>query len=312
MSLLLKNSSHPLEVTKMTKKFRSFTAVNKISFEVERGKIFGLLGPNGAGKTTALSIFVGLHHPTSGSVLIFGHNPFKEPLKTKPLLGFVPQELINYPFFNVEEILKFCSGYYGILRNRKRREYLLKRLGLWEHRKKHVKNLSGGMKRRLLIAKSLLHSPQLLFLDEPTAGVDVELRDNLWEFVGELKKENVSVLLTTHYLEEAEKLCDEVAVMNEGCLKEKDSTKNIISSFSHRRVKILLKKNAPTPFNESPFLLSQKKELIILKIPYNYSLVQVLKETKVDLNHIEEIFTQEGSLEEAFKKIIKKGAKQND
>lgn len=294
----------PLKITHLSKEFKGFKAVDDVSFGIQRGQIFGLLGPNGAGKTTILSMLVGLQKPTSGTIEIFGQDVFQYPLQAKLATGYVPQELINYSFFNVEQILQFNSGYYGILRNKKRRHELLKKLGLWSHRKKLVKDLSGGMKRRLLIVKSLLHSPKLIFLDEPTAGLDIELRDILWDFVRELKKENISILLTTHYLEEAEKLCDEIAVMNLGRICVQNKTQNIISEFSSKRVTVLLNKDFRPSFR-SEFVLSNEGNKLKLRFPHHQSLSYVFQNLCLSLDDIEEISTDEGSLEEAFKNIIK-------
>ena len=209
----------PLKVVNLKKSYGSVHAVNGVSFELNEGEIFGLLGPNGAGKTSIISTIVTLEKPTSGTVEVFGRDVRKDPRFTSTQTGLVPQELINHGYFTLEEILHFHSGYYGIAKNQERIDYLLNKLSLYEHRNKRVRQLSGGMKRRLLIAKALVHSPKLLLLDEPTAGVDIELRETLWSFVRELQKEGMSILLTTHYLEEAEELCDRVAIIDRGEVK---------------------------------------------------------------------------------------------
>ena len=189
----MEQNNLPLEVKDLKKTYRNakggpVEAVKGVSFTIAPGEIFGLLGPNGAGKTTAISMITTLEEPTSGDVLVYGNSVLTNSKETKKQIGVVPQEIVTQGFFNLVEILTFHSGYYGIWNNKARIEYLLKRLGLWEHRHKLVKQLSGGMKRRLMIAKALVHKPKLLLLDEPTAGVDIELRTSLWEFVRELQK----------------------------------------------------------------------------------------------------------------------------
>ena len=213
----------PLNILKLNKTYlrggEVLQAVKDVQFSIGRGEIFGLLGPNGAGKTSVISMITTLVSMTSGEILIFGKSLLKHPQEVKKLIGVVPQEIVNQGFFNLTEILTFHSGYYGVRNNRAYIDYLLKRLALWEHRNKQVKQLSGGMKRRLMIAKALVHKPRLLLLDEPTAGVDIELRSSLWEFVRELQKEGISILLTTHYLEEAEALCGRVGIIQQGELR---------------------------------------------------------------------------------------------
>ncbi|MES2962917.1 MAG: ABC transporter ATP-binding protein, partial [Bdellovibrionota bacterium] len=179
-------SAPPIRITDLVKDYGSLRAVDHVSFEMKPGEIFGLLGPNGAGKTTLISTLVTLEEPTEGKVEIFGLDVTKEPERIKMLTGFVPQELIHHGYFDVEEIMEFHSGYFGRRKNKERIDWLLQKLSLYDHRKKKVKQLSGGMKRRLLIAKALVHEPKLLLLDEPTAGVDIELREQLWRFVDEL------------------------------------------------------------------------------------------------------------------------------
>ena len=181
------NTVPALSIESVVKDYGSLRALDGVSFDVRPGEVFGLLGPNGAGKTSLISIVVTLESLTSGRARVFGHDVATEPRLAKVRTGWVPQEIINHGFFNVEEILRFHAGYFGRRDPGERLSYVLKGLGLWEHRHKKVKQLSGGMKRRLMIAKGLIHEPGLLLLDEPTAGVDVELRTRLWDFVEELK-----------------------------------------------------------------------------------------------------------------------------
>jgi len=203
-------------------------AVDHFNLEMKPGEILGLLGPNGAGKTSVISAVTALLQKFQGSIKVFGH-PSGSP-DAKVSVGLVPQEMISYGFFNVQEILDFNAGFFGVQKPKARIEMLLKRLQLWDARHKKVAQLSGGMKRRLSIAKALVHSPKLLLLDEPSAGVDVELRDILWEFVRELNSQGTSILLTTHYLEEAEELCNRVAVINRGKLIALDTTQSLLKN----------------------------------------------------------------------------------
>jgi len=280
-------------------------AVDHVSFDIQPGEIFGLIGPNGAGKTSIISTIVTLEEPTEGKVEVFGYDVTKEPRAAKVKTGLVPQELINHGYFNVEEILKFHSGYYGILRNQVRIEYLLKRLQLFDHRHKRVKQLSGGMKRRLLIAKALVHSPKLLLLDEPTAGVDIELRKSLWEFVRELKQQGMSILLTTHYLDEAEQLCDRVGVLREGKLIMVGDTQELVKKMTQRKVHLFMK--PPMRQINHPFLIHQSETEVIFKIPASMPVGELLVELKIDLRSINDLKIQEGSLEDAFRSILGEG-----
>lgn len=267
---------------------REVRAVNGVSFDVRPGEIFGLLGPNGAGKTSIISIITTLEKPSSGDVSVFGESVTKNPDFTKRKIGVVPQEIIPQGFFSLTEILRYHSGYYGIWNNEARIQYLLERLQLWEHRQKQVKQLSGGMKRRMMIAKALVHSPKMLLLDEPTAGVDIELRKSLWEFVLELKTQGVSILLTTHYLQEAEELCDRVGIIQQGELKFVGDTKKIIKDLTQRRLEVLFKNG-----HEESFLL-----------PKDMGVGELLSQKQIELSKIQDLKTREGSLEEAFLNVV--------
>ncbi len=195
-----------------------FQALSNVSFEVKEGEFFGLLGPNGAGKTTLINILAGLVKPTYGSAKVFGIDVTKDPKKTKGLLGVVPQELVFDPFFTVKETLKIQSGFFGIRKNEDWINECLVELGLEDKKNSNMRTLSGGMKRRVLIAQALVHKPPIIVLDEPTAGVDIELRESLWSFIKKLNNEGHTIILTTHYLEEAEMLCKRAAFMMNGQL----------------------------------------------------------------------------------------------
>ena len=209
-----------------------FTALNRVSFEIEQGEFFGLLGPNGAGKTTLISILSGLSKASSGEVLIQGHNVRTDPAQARRQLGVVPQELVFDPFFSVVEALRFQSGYFGIDDNADWIDELLENLGLSDKANSNMRQLSGGMKRRVLVAQALVHKPPVIVLDEPTAGVDVELRQTLWQFIAKLNKLGHTVLLTTHYLEEAEALCSRIAMLKAGEVVALNTTSELLKASS--------------------------------------------------------------------------------
>jgi len=278
-------------------------AVDGVSFAMKPGEILGLLGPNGAGKTSLISIMVTLEEATSGSARIFGLDVRKEPQLTKMLTGFVPQELIHHGYFNIEEILQFHSGYYGKRRNKERIDWLLKKLSLWEHRHKKVKQLSGGMKRRLLIAKALVHEPKLLLLDEPTAGVDIELREQLWSFVGELKAGGMSILLTTHYIQEAEQLCDRVGILQKGRLRHLGPTLDLIKELTKREIAIKLKQTVDDRFAH-PYLLRRKGDELVFEVPATMGAGDLLDGLGIDLKSVADLVIREGSLEDALRRVL--------
>ncbi|MCB0307789.1 MAG: ABC transporter ATP-binding protein [Bdellovibrionales bacterium] len=209
-------------------------ALQGISFNIPKGSFFGLLGANGAGKTTTIKILTGLCNKTSGNVEVFGKNLSKEYLACRRLIGVAPQEFNFDRFFPLSKILEFQGGYFGLPASiaRKRAEELLKQFGLWEKRHQKSSMLSGGMKRRLLLVKALMHDPEILILDEPTAGVDVELRHEFWRFLKEWNQKGKTIILTTHYLEEAEKLCSEVAIIHEGRLVKHAPTGDILKDYA--------------------------------------------------------------------------------
>ncbi len=291
-----------LSVENVSKSYDKFEALKDVSFSIEEGEIFGLLGPNGAGKTSLISIIMTLVNSSSGSVKVFGYDVEKKPKEAKFLSGCVPQELIHHGFFNVEEILRIHSGYYGLWFNQKRIEFLLDRLGLKEHRHKGIKQLSGGMKRRLLIAKALVHEPKLLLLDEPTAGVDVELRAQTWEFIKELKEQGVSIVLTTHYLEEAESLCERVSILNKGKIITTDKPSKLVEKFTKKEV--LFSLNSPLAPIKSERLISQNASQILFHIQSSESLGELIDQAQINMHHVSDIKIREGRLEDAFQNIV--------
>ena len=207
-----------------------FHALNGVSLDIEEGEFFGLLGPNGAGKTTLISILAGLARATQGKVTVLGHDVQQDFAAARRKLGVVPQELVFDPFFNVREALRFQSGYFGVRHNDDWIDELLAHLGLADKARANMRQLSGGMKRRVLVAQALVHKPPIIVLDEPTAGVDVELRQTLWHFIAKLNKQGHTVLLTTHYLEEAEALCQRIAMLKNGRMVALSRTSDLLKT----------------------------------------------------------------------------------
>jgi ABC-2 type transport system ATP-binding protein len=222
------SSKIAVNIQKLTKRYDTLTALGDFDLQIREGEIFGLLGPNGAGKSTLIGILTGTVNKTSGVATIFDKDVEKDYLFTRQNTGVVPQETISDGFFTVADIMEFQSGYYGLEANPQQIQTILTRLNLWEKRNNRVEQLSGGMKRRLLVAKALVHDPRFFILDEPTAGVDVFLRIHLWDYVREINERGTTILLTTHYLEEAENLCHRVGIMHQGKLLMIDTVPGIL------------------------------------------------------------------------------------
>jgi ABC-2 type transport system ATP-binding protein len=222
------------------KRFGDFTALAGVDLTVERGEFFGLLGPNGAGKTTLISLLAGLARPSAGSVRVMGFDVVRDYRQARRAIGVVPQELVFDPFFTVREILRIQSGYFGLTRNEAWIEELLHGLGLADKAEANMRTLSGGMKRRVLVAQALVHRPPVIVLDEPTAGVDVELRHGLWQFIQKLNDQGHTVLLTTHYLEEAESLCHRIAMLKAGRIVALDTTERLLARFQAHELEVRL------------------------------------------------------------------------
>jgi len=223
----------------------TFTALDGVSFDIQAGEFFGLLGPNGAGKTTLISILAGLQQASSGHIQVHGLDVQTQALQVRKLLGVVPQELVFDPFFTVREALRFQSGYFGITDNGAWLDELLECLGLADKANHNMRQLSGGMKRRVLVAQALVHKPPVIVLDEPTAGVDVELRQTLWQFIARLNREGHTVLLTTHYLEEAEALCSRIAMLKQGKVVALDDTSSLLKNASSNVLRFKLDAQLP-------------------------------------------------------------------
>jgi len=231
-------------------KDNGFLALDNVSLDIEQGEFFGLLGPNGAGKTTLISILAGLTRATQGRVMVLGSDVQTEYAEARRKLGVVPQELVFDPFFNVREALRIQSGYFGVKNNDAWVDELLDSLGLADKANSNMRQLSGGMKRRMLVAQALVHKPPVIVLDEPTAGVDVELRQTLWHFIAKLNKQGHTVLLTTHYLEEAEALCGRIAMLKSGRVVALDRTSELLKAASSNILRFKLDAELPKALAE--------------------------------------------------------------
>lgn len=294
-----------------TKKTPPKEALKGVSLEIPRGSFFGLLGPNGAGKSTLINILSGLVVKTSGSAEICGYDIDRDLRKARGSIGVVPQELVLDVFFTVREALELHAGYYGVPAPKRRTDEIIEAMGLTDKADTPPRRLSGGMRRRLLIAKALVHQPPVLVLDEPTAGVDVELRMQLWDYVRELNKQGTTVLLTTHYLEEAEELCDQIAIINHGQVIRNDSTRELMKHFDTKEVVLTTEGAAAVPpALEKQFESSVDEEgrLVLRYPPSKYTVPQVLDAVKAAGINVHDLTTREAELEDVFRSITAQGA----
>lgn len=278
-------------------------ALKGVSFDVPQGEVFGLLGPNGAGKSTLINILAGLVTKSGGEAEIWGFDIDASPRNAKRSIGIVPQEIVFDPFFTPYEVLENQAGFYGVPKAERRSEQLLEAVHLADKRNAYARTLSGGMKRRLLIAKAMVHSPPILVLDEPTAGVDVELRRQLWELVTELNQQGVTIVLTTHYLEEAEQLCDRIAIINHGELIANKPTRDLVGMAREKIVRVSVDKDLAGPIMEPGFVKAEVIEPRTLEITYNRdsaSAGQVLAVVQQHGYAIEDVTTREADLEDVF------------
>ena len=293
----------------VSKNYKQLKAVDSISLTIEKGEFFGLLGPNGAGKSTLINMMAGLVKPSNGSIDVMGFNVNKEYQEARHSVGIVPQELVFDPFFNVREMLRFQAGYFGKDKlNDKWVDEVIERLDLTDKASTNMRKLSGGMKRRALIAQALVHRPPVIVLDEPTAGVDVELRQKLWSFIKELNNEGHTIVLTTHYLEEAEALCNRVAMMKSGKIVALDSTKNLLKEFSLKNLKVRLQKNSikkiTALLKDTPFLQENDWCTFKLKkVSDASSIIEKLNSLKIQILDLKLI---ESDLENIFLKLTSK------
>jgi ABC-2 type transport system ATP-binding protein len=283
-------------------------ALNNISLQVKKGSIFGLLGPNGAGKSTFVNILADLVRKTSGQIDIFGMSHDEKLKDVKKLMGIVPQELNIDPFFTPYELLEIQAGLFGVRKNNRRTHEILKLLALEDQSHAYARTLSGGMRRRLLIAKAMVHDPEILILDEPTAGVDVELRANLWANINKLNDEGKTIIITTHYLHEAEELCNEIAIIDNGNLITKDTTSNIKSLIDRKQIFISLDS---VNFNLDPIMgldvecEINNKTLIINYKPSKIRFNKILDALQLSNIQVKDLTINETKLEDVFLKLTK-------
>ena len=284
-----------------------FEALKGIDINIKRGEIFGLLGPNGAGKSTFINILAGLVNKDSGEIFIQGINADKETKLCKKKIGIVPQELNIDPFFTPYELLELQAGLYGVPRNKRNTLNILKKLGLEKQRDSYARTLSGGMRRRLLIGKALVHDPEIIILDEPTAGVDIDIRSSVWNYVKRISGQGKTVCLTTHYLEEAENLCDNITIINHGKKIIEGSKNDLLNIISTKSVTFILNKNIDIPKDLKDF--NPVIDNGVLKLSYDKNktnikkIIDILNINKIDFK---EINTFEGDLEDVFLKVVNK------
>lgn len=290
---------------KVKKSFGKLEALKGIDLTIEEGEFFALLGPNGAGKSTLINILAGLAKPSSGSIKVMGYDVIQDYQNARRSLGVVPQELVFDPFFNVREMLRFQAGYFG--KGRENDDWIdevIEGLDLQEKAKTNMRMLSGGMKRRALIAQALVHKPPVIVLDEPTAGVDVELRNRLWQFIKKLNQKGHTIVLTTHYLEEAEALCSRVAMMDQGKVVALDKTRNLLKRFSAKNLKLRLDlKGKKIPINIQKLIQSKDHDFITFlleEISEVEFIMGELKKTKIKILDME---LTNSDLENVFLKL---------
>jgi ABC-2 type transport system ATP-binding protein len=283
-------------------------ALNNLNLDVKEGEIFGLLGPNGAGKTTFINILAGTVIKTAGQVNVWGFDLDKNPRQVRASVGIVPQEVNLDPFFSPRKLLELQAGLYGIKEKDRITDTILNLVSLEKQANSYARSLSGGMKRRLLMAKALVHQPPIIFLDEPTAGVDVELRQNLWKNVRLLNELGVTIILTTHYLEEAEEMCDRIAILNKGNIVALDSTKNLLNRIQTKKVTFKTDKNIDIKEDDLESLKIISKLDNEVCVSYEKSkvnieeLINLIKKNNVK---IIDISTDDGDLEDVFLRLIK-------
>jgi len=287
---------------------KSVHAIKNLNLEVKEGEIFGLLGPNGAGKSSFINILAGTTIKTSGEVNVWGFNLDINPRQVRASIGIVPQEVNVDPFFTPWNILELQAGMYGIRKKDRITETILKLVSLDKQSKSYTRSLSGGMKRRLLVAKALVHKPPIIILDEPTAGVDVELRSNLWDNVKQLNKQGVTIILTTHYLNEAEQMCDRIGILNKGSLVALDTTKNLLKRIKTKIVRFSVDKkvNINNESLKSINVLSNKIDELVVSYEKNaLNISEIIKFINNQNIKLFDISTDDGDLEDVFIRLTK-------
>ncbi|MGH8706408.1 MAG: ATP-binding cassette domain-containing protein [Burkholderiales bacterium] len=294
-----------IEICGVEKRYGELRALAGVSLGIAQGEFFGLLGPNGAGKTTLISIVAGLTRATSGAVRVLGADVIADYRRTRRMLGVVPQELVFDPFFSVRETLRIQSGYFGLRRNDAWIDEVMHHLDLTAKADANMRTLSGGMKRRVLVAQALVHKPPVIVLDEPTAGVDVELRQGLWQFVRGLNRAGHTIVLTTHYLEEAQELCDRIAMLKAGRIVALDSTRNLLETFSGLVMKLRLDRDA-LPQGLGAAVLARDSGRFTLRLRGYGELEEVLHRLREAGAAILEIELQPPDLEEVFLRVMER------
>jgi len=307
------NKKNALKVEKLTKIYfkkssNEIKALNNLNLEVKEGEIFGLLGPNGAGKTTFLNILAGTVIKNSGSVNVWGYDLDKNPRQVRSSIGIVPEEVNLDAFFSPKNLLELQAGLYGIPKKDRITDTILKLVSLEKEANAYARSLSGGMKRRLLIAKAMVHRPPILVLDEPTAGVDVKLRQNLWNNVKVLNKQGVTIILTTHLMYEAEEMCNRIAILNKGNLVTLDTTENLLDRIKTKKIIFKVKeinKFNPEDLNGIKFSYSSNNEITALYERKKHKIDQIINKVKSAGMEIYDISTDEGNLEDVFIDLTK-------
>ena len=283
-------------------------ALNELSFEVRQGEVFGLLGPNGAGKTTFLSILGGTVTKTSGKVNVWGFDLDQNPRQVRASVGIVPQEVNLDAFFSPKKLLELQAGLYGISKENRITDLILKMVSLEDKANAYSRSLSGGMKRRLLIAKAMVHQPPILILDEPTAGVDVELRNNLWDNVKALNKEGVTIILTTHYLLEAQEMCDRIAIIDKGNLVALDTTEKLLERIKTKKINFKVKNielSKNLMMKDINFKINSKNSILVTYEKNSLDFGEIINYLNENNIKIEDISTEDGDLEDVFVQLTK-------
>ena len=307
------NKKNVLYVKKLNKvyngkKNKSINALNNLNLEVKQGEIFGLLGPNGAGKTTFINILGGTVIKTSGEVNVWGFDLDKQPRQIRASVGIVPQEVNLDPFFSPRKSLELQAGLYGIKKKDRITDDVLKLVSLEKNANSYARSLSGGMKRRLLVAKALVHQPPIIILDEPTAGGDVELRKNLWKNVKSLNNLGVTIILTTHYLEEAEKMCDRIGILNRGNLVALDSTKNLLNRIQRKKITFKLNKNIEIKdeiLKSLKVIYNKENEICVSYEKNKTNVEEIINFIRNKNVEIQDVSTDDGDLEDVFLHLTK-------
>lgn len=301
-----------ITIAGVIKRFGNLHALDGVEFSVERGEFFGLLGPNGAGKSTLINVISGLTRADEGAVAVLGHDVVSDYRQSRLKLGVVPQELVFDPFFTVREVLRIQAGYFGLgAECHPWLEELMRELQLADKADANMRTLSGGMKRRVLIAQALVHKPEVVVLDEPTAGVDVELRQSLWVFVRKLHEQGHTIVLTTHYLEEAESLCDRIAILNHGRLIALDTKQGLLARGIGRRLRVCI--TTAEPIRELSKRLQQKlrrheDNRIELELDRDSdSVIEMLDELRGSGANVTDLHTEEADLEDVFVELVRQG-----